>query len=68
MRGRGTSSARATARASCRAISRSQAIAELLARYGHQGVSIEQTGIPPDTWDESEVPPPQQVMLRAYLS
>ena len=44
-----------------------EAIAEVLARYGHQGVSIEQAGIPPDTWDESEVPPPQQLMLRAYL-
>ena len=44
-----------------------EAIAELLARYGHQGVSIEQAGIPPDTWDESEVPPPQQLMLRAYI-
>ncbi len=44
-----------------------EAIAEVLARYGHQGVSIEQTGIPPDTWDESEIPPPQQVMLRAYI-
>lgn len=44
-----------------------EAIAELLARYGHQGVSIEQAGIPPDTWDESEVPLPQQLMLRAYI-
>ena len=44
-----------------------EAIAEVLARYGHQGVSIEQTDIPPDTWDESEIPPPQQVMLRAYF-
>ena len=44
-----------------------EAIAEVLARYGHQGVSIEQSGIPPDTWDESEIPPPQQVMLRAYI-
>lgn len=26
-----------------------EAIAEVLALYGHQGVSIEQTGIPPDT-------------------
>lgn len=44
-----------------------EAIAEVLSRYGHQGVSIEQAGIPPDTWDESEVPPPQQLTLRAYL-
>ncbi|MCY4064386.1 MAG: 50S ribosomal protein L11 methyltransferase [Chloroflexi bacterium] len=44
-----------------------EAIAEVLSRYGHQGVSIEQSGIPPDTWDESEIPPPQEVMLRAYI-
>ncbi len=44
-----------------------EAIAEVLTRYGHQGVSIEQAGIPPDTWDESEVPAPQQLMLRAYI-
>lgn len=44
-----------------------EAIAEVLARYGHQGVSIERTGIPPDTWDESEIPPPQMVTLRAYF-
>ncbi len=44
-----------------------EAIADVLARYGHQGVSIEQVGIPPDAWDETEVPPPQQLMLRAYF-
>ena len=44
-----------------------EAIADVLARYGHQGVSIEQVGIPPDAWDETEVPPPAQLMLRAYL-
>ena len=44
-----------------------EAIAEVLARFGHQGVSIEQAGIPPDTWDESEIPPPRTLLLRAYL-
>ncbi len=44
-----------------------EAIADVLARYGYQGVSIEQMGIPPDAWDETEVPPPQQLMLRAYF-
>lgn len=44
-----------------------EAIAEVMARYGHQGVSIEQVGIPPDAWDETEVPPPRQLMLRAYF-
>ena len=44
-----------------------EAIAEVLERFGHQGVSLEQDGIPPDTWDESEVPPPQNLILRAYF-
>ena len=44
-----------------------EAIADVLARYGHQGVSIEQVGIPPDAWDETEVPPARQLMLRAYF-
>ncbi len=44
-----------------------EAVAELLSRYGHQGVSLEQDGIPPDSWDESEVPPAQHMVLRAYL-
>ena len=44
-----------------------EAIAEVLERFGHQGVSLEQDGIPPDTWDESEVPPPQYLILRAYF-
>ena len=44
-----------------------EAIAEVMARYGHQGVSIEQDGIPPDTWDEGDVPPPQRVTVRTYL-
>ena len=33
-----------------------EALAEALARFGHQGVSIEQADIPPDRWDESEIP------------
>lgn len=44
-----------------------EAIAEVLARFGHQGVSIEQAGIPPDVWDETEVPPARQLTLRAYF-
>lgn len=44
-----------------------EAVAELLQRYGHQGVSIEQEGIMPDAWDEGEVPPPQRLTVRAYL-
>ena len=44
-----------------------EAVAEVLGRFGHQGVSIEQDGIPPDTWDETEVPPATDLILRAYL-
>lgn len=44
-----------------------EAVAELLQRYGHQGVSIEHEGIEPDHWDEDQVPPPQQLAVRAYV-
>ncbi|MCY3779665.1 MAG: 50S ribosomal protein L11 methyltransferase [Chloroflexi bacterium] len=44
-----------------------EAVAELLGRFGHQGVAIEQDGIPPDTWDETEVPPATDFVLRAYF-
>ncbi len=44
-----------------------EAIAEVLQRFGHQGVSLEQDGIPPDTWDEDEVPPAETLILRAYF-
>ena len=44
-----------------------EAVAEILERFGHQGVALEQDGIPPDTWDEDQVPPPQSLTLRAYL-
>lgn len=44
-----------------------EAIAELLQRYGHQGVSIEQEDIRPDYWDEDEVPEAQRLTIRAYL-
>ena len=44
-----------------------EAIAELLQKYGHQGVSIEQEGIMPDSWDEGEVPPPERLTVRAYI-
>lgn len=44
-----------------------EAIAEVLGRFGHQGVSLEQAGIEPDIWDEDEVPAPQQLILRAYF-
>ncbi|MCY4073697.1 MAG: 50S ribosomal protein L11 methyltransferase [Chloroflexi bacterium] len=44
-----------------------EALAEVLGRFGHQGVSLEQDGIPPDTWDEDEVPPAENLILRAYF-
>ena len=44
-----------------------EAVADVLQRFGHQGVSLEQDGIPPDTWDEDEVPPPENLILRAYF-
>lgn len=44
-----------------------EAVAEVLQRYGHQGVSVEQEGITPDIWDEDEVPPAQQLVVRAYF-
>lgn len=44
-----------------------EAVAEVLQRYGHQGVSLEQDNIPPDTWDEDEVPAPENLILRAYF-
>lgn len=44
-----------------------EAVAELLQRYGHQGVSIEQDGIMPEAWAEDEVPAPTTLTVRAYL-
>ena len=44
-----------------------EAVADLLQRYGHQGVSVEQAGILPDLWDEDEVPAPDQLIVRAYI-
>ena len=44
-----------------------EAIAEALGRYGHQGVSLEQADIPPDRFDESDLPPAENLILRAYF-
>jgi ribosomal protein L11 methyltransferase len=44
-----------------------EAIAELLQRYGHQGVSIEQEGIMPEAWDDGDVPPITKLTVRAYF-
>jgi len=42
-----------------------EAVAEVLNRYGHQGVAIEQTGFLIDTW-EDEVPHSDKLIVRAY--
>jgi len=44
-----------------------EAVAGVMQRYGHQGVSIEQDGILPDKWDEEELPPPDHLIVRAYF-
>lgn len=44
-----------------------EAVAELLQRYGHQGVAVEQEGIPPDKLDEDQLPPPEYLTIRAYF-
>lgn len=43
-----------------------EAVAEVLHRYGHQGVAIEQAGFYIETW-EDEVPPAERLIVRAYL-
>ncbi len=44
-----------------------EAVAELLNRYGHQGVAVEQEGIMPEAWDDGEVPPVTRMTVRAYI-
>ena len=43
-----------------------EAIADVLQRYGHQGVAIEREGFSIETW-EDEVPPPDRLLVRAYI-
>ncbi|MCC7448160.1 MAG: 50S ribosomal protein L11 methyltransferase [Anaerolineae bacterium] len=43
-----------------------EAVAEVLQRYGHQGVAIEQGGFYIETW-EDEVPPAERLTVRAYF-
>ena len=51
----------------CVAGEAAEAIAALLGRYGHQGVVIEQNGIPPDAWDDGRAQPPASLTLRAWF-
>ncbi len=43
-----------------------EAVADVLQRYGHLGVAIEQGGFYIETW-EDEVPPADRLTVRAYL-
>jgi ribosomal protein L11 methyltransferase len=43
-----------------------EAVAEVLNRFGHQGVSIEQAGFYIETW-EDEIPKPDRLVVRAYF-
>jgi len=43
-----------------------EAVADLFARYGHQGVAIEQTGFPLEVWPD-EIPPATRLLVRAYF-
>lgn len=43
-----------------------EAVAEVLAEYGHQGVAIERLGPPLDAW-ENEVPPAEKLVVKAYM-
>lgn len=43
-----------------------EAITEILQRYGHQGVAIEQAGFYIETW-EDEIPPADKLIVRAYI-
>jgi ribosomal protein L11 methyltransferase len=43
-----------------------EAVAEVMNRYGHQGVAIEQAGFYIDAW-EDQVPPAERLTVRAYI-
>ncbi len=43
-----------------------EAVADILHRYGHQGVAIEQAGFPIEVWPD-EIPPADRLIVRAYF-
>jgi len=43
-----------------------EAVADLLQRFGHQGVAIEQAGFPIEVWPD-EIPPADRLIVRAYF-
>ncbi len=51
----------------CVAGEAAEAVAGLLQRYGHQGVVVEQNGIPPDAWDDGAAKAPDSLTLRAWF-
>jgi ribosomal protein L11 methyltransferase len=45
-----------------------EAVVDLLQRYGHQGVSVEQEGVMPGLWEDHQVEPPKVLAVRAYFA
>lgn len=43
-----------------------EAVADVLMRYGHQGVAIEQAGFPIEVWPD-QIPPADRLIVRAYF-
>jgi ribosomal protein L11 methyltransferase len=43
-----------------------EAVADVLQRYGHQGVAIEQAGFPMEVWPD-QIPPAHRLIVRAYF-
>ncbi|MBN1680549.1 MAG: 50S ribosomal protein L11 methyltransferase [Anaerolineae bacterium] len=43
-----------------------EAVADVLFRYGHQGVVIEQAGFPSEVWPDA-IPPADRLIVRAYF-
>ena len=43
-----------------------EAVADVLRRYGHQGVAIEQAGFPIEVWPD-DIPPADRLIVRAYF-
>lgn len=44
-----------------------EAVADVLQRYGHQGVVIERAGFPIEVWEDEEAPPADELTVRAYF-
>lgn len=44
-----------------------EAVADILQRYGHQGVVIEQSTFPTEVWEEDVPPPADSLIVRAYF-